>query len=195
MGTEPVQTNATKRMSQVLFDYRKSPLSKTVHAGGSLHAGDRIPDLAVAKVGGEGKTLTAAEPAKLQSLLRTDVFTLLLTNMVDADAIHAEVREKLAHWKDLIHSARLEAQLGDEASFAQVFGAKPALVLVRPRWVCGLRGQRSQCVGTRAIHVGLVSGRAGSGLGFSYVNIEKEFLMQHRHEVWKNLKGRVHAGF
>jgi hypothetical protein len=43
VGTDVAQRNATKRMSQVLFDYRKSPLSKTVHAGGSLHAGDRIP--------------------------------------------------------------------------------------------------------------------------------------------------------
>ena len=132
VGTELVQANATKRMSQVLFDYRKSPLSKNVHAGGSLHAGDRIPNLTVAHIGGEGKTLTSAETVKLHALLHTDVFTLLFTNLDDAEKLHAEAHEKLAAWKGLIHSARLSGPGQDKAAFTEVFGTHPAIVLVRP---------------------------------------------------------------
>jgi 2-polyprenyl-6-methoxyphenol hydroxylase-like FAD-dependent oxidoreductase len=131
-STNVVQANATKRMSQVLFDYRKSPLSKTEHAGGSLHAGDRVPNLAVARIGGDGKTSAPAEPNKLQAFLRTDMLTLLFANLDDADLLHAEVREKLAAWKEIIRSVRI-APLADEvASFEDLFGKKPAIVLVRP---------------------------------------------------------------
>ena len=131
-GTNFVQTNATQRMSQVLFDYRKSPLSKTVHAGGSLHAGDRLPDLLMAQIGDDEGTRNLPQPKRLHDLLRTDRFTLLLVKPNDAEALHADVHDMLAGWKDLLHSVRLTPQSGQEKEFERVFGSKPATVLVRP---------------------------------------------------------------
>ena len=131
VGTDLVQTNATKRMGQVLFDYRKSELSVTAHAGGSLHAGDRIPNLPVAVVGGDGQTHTGAEPKKLQASLRTDKFTLLFASFDDAEE-HGELYGKLDAWKELIYPAQIAAQAGHEEGFRELFGTKPAIVLVRP---------------------------------------------------------------
>ena len=147
VATDMVQTNATKRMSQVLFDYRKSPLSKTVNAAGALHAGDRIPNLPVTqtnwKAPGEGRvsdprdTPGSAVPTKLQELLSADILTLLLTNLDDGETLHADVleaelRQELAPWKELICSVRLAACDGEEEAFEKLFGRKPAIVLVRP---------------------------------------------------------------
>jgi 2-polyprenyl-6-methoxyphenol hydroxylase-like FAD-dependent oxidoreductase len=131
-GTELVQTNATRRMSQVLFDYRKSPLSKTVHASGSLHAGDRIPNLLVAQTRGESQTQPAGEPKKLQALLSPDDFTLLLVNLENSGALHIELQNKLAPWKDLIYSAHLSPQQSHAKGFNEIFGEKSSIVLVRP---------------------------------------------------------------
>ncbi len=73
-------------------------------------------------------------------MLRTDVFTLLLTNLNDAEALYTEIDEKLAAWKQLIHSVRLSGHGEDETRFAEIFGTKPATVLVRPDGLCGVRG-------------------------------------------------------
>ena len=124
VGTDLVQGNATMRMSQVLFDYRKSPLSKTVHAGGSLHAGDRVPNLPVMQTSGAG----AAEPAKLQALIRTDVMTLLVV----AGAESAALTEKLGAWKDQLAMVQVVAAEDSTDGFTDFFGSKPSLVLVRP---------------------------------------------------------------
>jgi 2-polyprenyl-6-methoxyphenol hydroxylase-like FAD-dependent oxidoreductase len=139
VSTGPVQINATQRMSQVLFDYRKSSLSKTLHAGGSLHAGDRVPDLAITHVGGEAQP-SAAEPRKLQALLRTDVLTLLVVGIDDAETLYTRVRNKLDHWNELVVLVRIRPNVDQQKSFVESFGSKSSVVLVRPDGYVGFIG-------------------------------------------------------
>jgi 2-polyprenyl-6-methoxyphenol hydroxylase-like FAD-dependent oxidoreductase len=141
-STNVVQTNATRRMSQVLFDYRKSPLSKTVHAGGSLHAGDRVPNLPVIRIGDDAETLSSAEPQRLQGLLRTDALTLLLMNAGEDHALHGELREKLAAWNGIVHLERIIAQDDHAETYEELFGKKPSVVLVRPDGYAAFVGGR-----------------------------------------------------
>ena len=73
VGTDVVQENATAGMSQVALGYRDSPLSETHHTGGSLHAGDRVPDLAVRvrqdETWRETTLLDALDPSRFTLLL------------------------------------------------------------------------------------------------------------------------------
>ena len=132
VGTEFVQENSTGQMSQLSLNYRESPLSVSHHAAGSLHAGDRVPDLDVRVVGGAGEAERHPETTELLRLLSPDGFTLLFTNLQDPEKTHRKVQQLLAPWKGWMHGYSIAAQGGAEQQFKEVFGAGASVVLVRP---------------------------------------------------------------
>ena len=72
VGTEFVQENSTERMSQLSLNYRDSPLSASHHVR-APSAGDRVPNLDVAVVGGEERPRGSQRPlACSNSSIRTD---------------------------------------------------------------------------------------------------------------------------
>ena len=132
VGTEFVQENSTERMSQLSLHYRESPLSVTHRAPGSLHGGDRVPNLKVQLVGGDGTATQQAAEKPLFELLNTDEFTLLFTSLQDPAATHAAVQTSLAPWKQMLRTRSIAPSHGSEQRFHDVFGSSPSLVLVRP---------------------------------------------------------------
>ena len=132
VGTEFVQENSTERMSQLSLNYRDSPLSASHHASGNLRAGDRVPDLEVQIVGGQGEAEHAPHPANLFQLLSTDKFTLVFTNLKNAEATHQAVRSVLSPWKELLQTCSIAPSPRAEKQFKSILGAEPSLILVRP---------------------------------------------------------------
>jgi 2-polyprenyl-6-methoxyphenol hydroxylase-like FAD-dependent oxidoreductase len=132
VGTEFVQENSTERMSQLSLNYRDSPLSVSHHSLGSLRAGDRVPNLDVQVVGGRGEAMREPTAARLFQLLNTDRFTLLFTNLNDAETTHHSVQSSLSPWKGLLKIYSIAPSANAEQPFTSIFGPKPALILVRP---------------------------------------------------------------
>jgi 2-polyprenyl-6-methoxyphenol hydroxylase-like FAD-dependent oxidoreductase len=115
VGLKIVEQRSTEQMSQLSLNYRDSPLSTTISRVGAIHAGDRIPDV-----------------SNLLSLLDTDRFTLLCTNLSSPEAIQDAVRAKLKPWKDLLVIHSIHANEPEVQAFHEVFGKEEGLVLVRP---------------------------------------------------------------
>ena len=131
-----MQENATERMSQISLNYRKSPLSVSHHAVGSLHAGDRVPNVAVEIAGGDVGATSRPATQKLFRILNPDRFTLLFFNLTGAEAVDVAVQETLSPWKDLFDTGSIMPVFGDAESAEQIrniFGPGPSLTLVRPR--------------------------------------------------------------
>ncbi|MCW6507745.1 FAD-dependent monooxygenase [Lichenifustis flavocetrariae] len=80
VGTGIVQASATAGMSQIALDYRDSPLSDSHHTGGSLRAGDRVPDVPVRLGQGDGW-----REATLHEALDPSRFTLLVHALDDGN--------------------------------------------------------------------------------------------------------------
>ncbi|RXH57247.1 hypothetical protein GRAN_0557 [Granulicella sibirica] len=135
VSKDVVQENSTERMSQLSLNYRDSPLSASSFAPGGLHAGDRVPDILVQRIGGEGSTSTEQAAQSLFQLLSPDRFTLLFTrrtNPTNAEAAHEDAQATLAPWKNLLQASSIMPMEGSQAVFDKVFGADPSLTLVRP---------------------------------------------------------------
>ena len=132
VGTEAVQENSTERMSQLSLNYRDSPLSVSDHAAGTLHSGDRMPNLPLQVVGGKGDASHEPLSKKLFELLSPDQFTLLFTNLKNADVTHHAVQESLGPWKRLFQTSSVVPAAAGKEAFESLFGATPSLVLVRP---------------------------------------------------------------
>ncbi len=144
VGTEFVQEKSTTRMSQIGLHYRESSLSENHgHGGGSLHAGDRIPDLDLLVLNQPGTTRRAPRRARLFSLLNPSKFTLFYVNVDDATDLHGQVQSKLASWHSFIDGHQI-APVEDETGkkhFVENLGKSPALVLVRPDSYAGFIGR------------------------------------------------------
>ncbi|MDF5722040.1 MAG: FAD-dependent monooxygenase [Rhizonema sp. PD37] len=136
VGADVVQQNSTARLSQLSLGYRHSPLSVHHGHGGSLHAGDRIPDfpLQVVRAGGVKENQT------LFHLLNPSRFTLFLVGISDA-SIHAQISEQLAPWHELIEGIQIEAPNSEleYKRFQDYLGSKPAMLLIRPDGYIGFR--------------------------------------------------------
>ena len=132
VGTEVVQESSTERMSQLSLHYRESPLSVSHHAPAGLRAGDRVPNMPVQLVGGQGSATQGPAADTLFHLLSTDRFTLLFANLKDPDATHHAVQSALASWKDVVQTCSIAPAAASEAQFKGVFGTEPSLTLVRP---------------------------------------------------------------
>ena len=115
-------------MSQVALNYRESPLSEDHGHGGSLKAGDRVPDMPVLH-----RTESGWKSARLFELLNPSHYTLLVAGPPsDAapEGLHGAVPQE--RFVEIAPS-------GDEdegEKFEGVFGKAVKAVLVRPRWLC-----------------------------------------------------------
>ena len=138
---EFVQEKATERMSQLAFGYRRSPLSVTRSALGTIEAGDRVPDLDALLVGGAGQPNTEPQTVRLFDVLRTDRFTLLYTNLEDSEAVHQAAQESLGPWRSLFETVSVRPQPGREDQFNRVLGKAPGLILVRPDGYAAFTGK------------------------------------------------------
>jgi hypothetical protein len=143
-GTGLVQENSTARMSQVALGYRDSPLSENHAHGGSLRAGDRVPDLQV-----RHRTATGWSDAGLQGLLDPLRFVLLVAHWSDSDRLGASplapaLREAVAAHGGHVAVAELcppAATLSTSADhrrrYESVLG-RSSVYLVRPDGYVGL---------------------------------------------------------
>ncbi len=128
-GSALVQANAPAGMSQIALGYRASVLSKQWATGGSLHAGDRVPDLAVQLRDGDSWRATTVHP-----YLDPSRFLLLITAPGSDPDADAELRAAIAPWRDLITALEVAppTEEATAASFRAAFGPNPGAFLVRP---------------------------------------------------------------
>jgi hypothetical protein len=134
---EYVQDFVTARISQIALNYRTSPLSDDHFGDGSLSAGDRVPDVSVRALQGSSHS----ETKRLFAMLNPSRFTLLIANSADPASIGAQLFNSLSHWRDLIEIAHIAAPEGDvQKAFAECFGTRPSITLVRPDAYVGFRG-------------------------------------------------------
>ena len=136
VGADMVQQNSTARLSQLSLGYRHSPLSVHHGHGGSLHAGDRVPDfpLQVVRPGGIKENQT------LFHLLNPSRFTLLFVGISDA-TMHVQISEQLAQWHELIEGIQVEPpnSESEHKRFQDYLGSTPAMLLIRPDGYIGFR--------------------------------------------------------
>jgi 2-polyprenyl-6-methoxyphenol hydroxylase-like FAD-dependent oxidoreductase len=122
-----VQENSTARMSQIAIGYRDGPLSDNhVHAG-SLHAGDRVPDLNVLmRVGQQWRE------ARMFEALSPSEFALVVTHDDKSTKLDPVLAELAARFSAPTRLVELAASARDQAGrFASLFGTG-CCYLVRP---------------------------------------------------------------
>jgi 2-polyprenyl-6-methoxyphenol hydroxylase-like FAD-dependent oxidoreductase len=121
-GTRPVQENATAGMSQVALNYRKSLLSEDHSHGGSLRAGDRVPDMNIRLRSDsrwvETTLLSALDPSQLT----------LVVAAPDGATLPPDLKASLSESRFL----EIAADAKDRAPFESTFGKSGSAVLVRP---------------------------------------------------------------
>ena len=122
VGSRLVQHEAAAQMGQIALNYRGSPLAVTEHAGGEVHGGDRVPDMAV----------RAPEETTLYRLMQATRLSLLVLD-------GAEVGD-VSRWSGVMDVYRVTAGAGAEARFKRAFGDGASLVLVRPDGYAGFVG-------------------------------------------------------
>ncbi len=124
-GAELVQENSANRLSQLALSYRDSPLSANSAHGGTLHAGDRVPDMAVRSRTAGGSWLDA----RLLDLLDPSRFTLLVAHADEASTFDAGLRRASAMYGALSKTIELAPTRGDADA---ALGRQGSVFLVRP---------------------------------------------------------------
>jgi 2-polyprenyl-6-methoxyphenol hydroxylase-like FAD-dependent oxidoreductase len=137
-----VEENAVARISQLALHYRNSSLSANHPAGGSLRAGDRVPELHVrGAFSYRGDAHPEQEESRLFRFLSPSRFTLLLVHGEDAASLQAQITKALEPWRELVTVVLVEPPNGEPAKkFRTYFGTGSSLVLVRPDAYVGFRG-------------------------------------------------------
>ena len=129
-GASLMQENSTTRLSQLGLDYRGSPLSDNSSHDGTLHAGDRMPDMAVRhrKLGG------AWSDGRLLELLDPSRFTLIVAHADEAASLDAGLAKAAADFGDLAQTIELTTSAGDAAAIRHeaMLGRQSSVFLVRP---------------------------------------------------------------
>ena len=159
-----IQKSATSHISQVSINYRNSPLSDDNFGDGNLVAGDRVPDLEIrvtsarapVDLSGAQESVSSAQVAsqRLFSLLNPSRFTLLLANFVDSTEIRAKLNQSTSPypqlpwteipWLQIIDVVEIAAPVGEAGkTFAECFGVKPSITLIRPDGYIGFRGSQA----------------------------------------------------
>jgi hypothetical protein len=139
-NSEFAQEIATSRISQIQLNYRSSLLSEDHFGDGTLSAGDRVPDLTVRVAG----TDAPQEAIRLFTLLDASRFTLLLANFQDVATVRAQLSKDASPWQQLADVVEIAQPDGDAGEpFADAFGVKPSITLVRPDAYVGFRGSDS----------------------------------------------------
>ena len=141
VGIEAVQYDSTEHMSQLSLNYRASRLSASDGHAGTLRAGDRMRDLQVMAANDERSTeQQAQEPSTVFGLLDPCTFTLLYSNFTEHGKTHSELRSALKSWDHLMRVYQIAPQNEDRASFDDLFGKSPSILLVRPDGYIGFTG-------------------------------------------------------
>jgi hypothetical protein len=134
LDTALVRETAARTLSQVMVEYRSSPLSHTAHAAGTLRSGDRLPDIEVTSDG------TVSVP--LYSLLDPSRITVLvaggapLTQLERASGLPLKVVP--------VRQAQ-DTRSGDQ--FRHSFGDGGLLCAVRPDAYAGFVGRGDDAAG------------------------------------------------
>lgn len=131
VSTEYVQQNSTERLSQLGLNYRDSPLSVSHRRPGEIHAGDRLPDMELAKQSKPGEEAYEMQ-TNLFGLLRPTRFTLLYANIHFPEKTHKQAQALLSPWKHLMEGYQVSSIKKSEQQFKYVFGTGPAILLIRP---------------------------------------------------------------
>jgi 2-polyprenyl-6-methoxyphenol hydroxylase-like FAD-dependent oxidoreductase len=139
-NSEFAQEVTTSRISQIQMNYRSSLLSEDHFGDGLLSAGDRVPELTVRITGPDAPQ----EAQRLPKLLDASRFTLLLANFQDVTAVREQFSKAASPWQQLADVVEIAAPDGDAGKpFAEYFGVKPSITLVRPDAYVGFRGGES----------------------------------------------------
>jgi len=129
-GAELTQENSTARMSQVALGYRDSPLSANSAHGGALHAGDRVPDMAVRyRMAG-----SAWADGRLLELLDPSQFTLMVAHADETAALDAGLDTAAVNFgavAQMVELAPAKASAAD-ARHDAALGRQGSVFLVRP---------------------------------------------------------------
>jgi len=138
-GSGVVQENSTARMSQIAISYRDSPLSANHAHGGSLHAGDRVPDMPVRCRSTDGD---GWQERALYGLLDPSRFMLLVVHLAESTAASADLCDAMRPWRHLFGVVELAPAPDDatRARFQSVFGRSGSAFLVRPDGYVGFAG-------------------------------------------------------
>ena len=138
-GAGVVQETGAARMSQIAISYRGGPLSANHAPGGSLHAGDRVPDLPVRYRSPYAEGWTEAA---LFNVLDPSRFTLIATHSAESTTDLAGLLNAMSPWRDLFNSVVLEPAPDNAARtrFQAVFGKSESVYLIRPDAYVGFAG-------------------------------------------------------
>ena len=132
VSLEAVEHNSTEHMSQLANNYRDSPLSVSDGRAGSLHAGDRMPDLPVTLLNREGSTDRQPKPATVFELMDPSTFTLFYSHIEDPAKTHSEIQISIGEWHYLIRGHHIAPPETGVDTFKKLFGNSPSIILVRP---------------------------------------------------------------
>ena len=128
-GIELMQENSTERLSQLSLGYRDSPLSSNSAHGGTLHAGDRVPDMVVRHRAAGG----AWADGRLLDLLDPSKFTLLVAQADEGAPLAAGLREAAAAFDAVARTIDLApAKAGVDPRHEATLGRQGSVFLVRP---------------------------------------------------------------
>ena len=123
-GASAVQENSTNRMSQVALGYRESPRSDDHAHGGAVHAGDRVPELAVRHAGGT---------VRLHTLLDPSGFVLFVAHGEAGAMLDPKLHEAVGHASVPISIVELMPPAGDgDKAYRHELGAASSVFLARP---------------------------------------------------------------
>jgi 2-polyprenyl-6-methoxyphenol hydroxylase-like FAD-dependent oxidoreductase len=127
-GAEFVQENATTGMSQIALNYRNSSLSEHYGHGGSLRAGDRVPDMNV-RLRSDSRWVETT----LLSVLDPSHLTLVAA-VPNGTTLPPDLKASVPEGR----FRQIAADAKDAAPFEKTFGKGGSAVLVRPDGYAGL---------------------------------------------------------
>lgn len=124
-GSGFVQEIATARLSQIALGYRTSSLSET-YGHGELHAGDRLPEDTLARVGAgpeERPLFTVLDPSRF----------VLLAITVDG-SVPEDLADAVRPWAGLVQAVGIAVPAEERARvrFESLFGKYGGVFVVRP---------------------------------------------------------------
>ncbi|EJL89141.1 2-polyprenyl-6-methoxyphenol hydroxylase-like oxidoreductase [Herbaspirillum sp. CF444] len=144
LSIDVIQDTATRLISEINIDYRGSPLSVTHDAGGSLHGGDRLPDIDVIAWEHNSSDDESRE-GNLYALLDPSRLTLLIAQGAAAPILPQDWREQLRRWEAVLTIRHIAAALADgqDREFRNLFGSYH-LHVARPDCYLGFVGDAAQ---------------------------------------------------
>ena len=128
-----VQHLSTGMISEVDASYRESSISETKSSLGSLHAGDRVPDLDVVDL---GTKLADGSPrsTRVYELLNPSLLTLFATGRETLENSMESLPQQLLPWHGILQTVSIGPSSDPSAreAFRKAFGTTPGLFLIRP---------------------------------------------------------------